>query len=127
MATNNNNNGHNASIQGPGQMPNRGFNAALEQSNIRKEYSDRMFNDGGYLDSSIKDLNRQSAELKRLMKQSKDLTAAEEKRYKTAINQMKKLAKEQEEIRNSQETSSKELQKSLNESAKLRGKAVDEL
>lgn len=127
MATNNNNNGHNASIQGPGQMPNRGFNAALEQSSIRKEYADRMFNDGGYLDSSIKDLNRQSAELKRLMKQSKDLTAAEEKRYKNAINQMKKLAKEQEEIRNSQETSSKELQKSLNESAKLRGKAVDEL
>lgn len=127
MATNNNNNGHNASIQGPGQIPNRGLSASLEQSSIRKEYADRMFNDGGYLDNSIKDLNRQSAELKRLMKQSKDLTAAEEKRYKNAINQMKKLAKEQEEIRNSQETSSKELQKSLNESAKLRGKAVDEL
>ena len=104
-----------------------GINAALNQANYRREYNEKMFSDNGYLNSSIKNLEAQAKELDRILEKSKQLTQAEKNRYSKMSADMKKLAAEQNEMFTKQEASSKELQSTLNESSKLRLKAVDEL
>ena len=104
-----------------------GINSALNQANYRREYNDKMFSDSGYLNSSIKDLQKQAEELDKILEKSKQLTQVEKTRFAKMSADMKKLAAEQNEMFTKQEASSKELQSTLNESSKLRLKAVDEL
>ena len=106
---------------------NPGIASALNQVNYRREYNEKMFSDSGYLNSSIKDLEAQAKELDKILEKSKQLTQAEKNRYSKMSADMRKLAAEQNEMFTKQEASSKELQSTLNESSKLRLKAVDEL
>ena len=122
-----NNTGSGVMRSGANIDPNPGINSALNQANYRREYNEKMFSDNGFLRSSIDDLDKQSKELEKLLKQSKDLSTTEKKRYENAISDMKKLAAEQNQMFRQQEASSKELQNSLNKSAKMREKAVDDL
>ena len=133
MATNTGSNGGKNNpgsgvMRGPGNVDqSQGIGSALNQAAYRREYNEKMFSDNGFLQSSIKDLQKQADELDRLLKTSEKLTKVEQNRYTKMANDMRKLAAEQDEMYKKQEASSKELQSSLNKSANARLKSVDEL
>lgn len=133
MATNTGSNGGKNNpgsgvIRGPGKIgEGSGISEALNQAAYRREYSEKMFSDNGYLQSSIKDLQKQADELDKLLKKSNDLTKTEKTRYSNMAADMRKLAAEQDEMYKKHEASSKELQSSLKKSSDTRLRAVDEL
>ena len=104
-----------------------GLASALNQASYRREYNEKMFSDNGFLQNSIKDLEKQAKELDKLLNTSKKLTQTEQNRYKMLAADMRKLAAEQDEMYKKQEASSKELQSSLTKSGNMRLKSVDEL
>lgn len=133
MATNTGSNGGknntgNGVIRGATPVDqSRGLGSAINQASYRREYTDKMFSDNGYLNQSINDLKNQSKELDRILEKSKSLSKAEKTRYENLKSTMSILIKQQEEMFKEQEVGSKQLEKSLSDSAKARKKTVDEL
>ena len=104
-----------------------GIASALNQAAYRREFNEKMFSDNGYLRSSINDLEAQQKALKKILETSEKLTASEKTRFKNSMEAMDKIAREQKEIFSKQEASAKEIQDSLNKSAKARLKAIDDI
>lgn len=104
-----------------------GLASALNQASYRREYNEKMFSDNGYLKSSIDDLEAQQKALKKILETSEKLTASEKTRFKNSMEAMNKIAREQKEMFSKQEASAKEIQDSLNKSAKARLKTIDDI
>lgn len=126
MATNRNKNTGNISAP-QGANKNKGITSAIDQAGYRREFNERVFSDTGYIQSSIKDLQEQVAELEEVLSKSKELTKSEQTRYKNAVSNMKRLEAQLQQMYKSQDVSSNELFSTLNDSIKARQKAVDDL
>lgn len=103
----------------------KGLSAAMSQAAFRKEYTQKIFSDEGWLSQSTKALKDQADALQRVINESKNLSKSEKDRLDTLVKSMKLVEAQQTDMFKKQEVGSKEFQKSINDAAKLRKKALD--